>query len=495
MLLLLNEPSAESQESCASERVNKDRTTGGGTDFTQVAMPRERSSSGKLIVPLYIALRVRELKLDIVNGEIHVGLRVFGFWSRKDCEKEWPEGDEFRLDASRNVLGEPVGHPIPNHLDEFIPTISVAGKVRSEEQQDESGLREIKHEGNGMVHTTAPVAKFWHGVVTMPEPDCMVTMMQYRTAAQTFDLRKFPFDRQTIRLNVRLPKANAKDSHFNFIVDEQLEVPKERITPKRQRSPQGASDSGPLEITDEVRKQLSEEWEILSTNFREVPNEDNTSCKSAKVELVVKRKPAYYLTRMFLPSGVCASLSMTAWNLPNTMFEDRAAILVTLFLALVASQTSYSTNLPKLPYMTVLDEYMTACMAFCSLVLVGCVIGSPRRGSYGYVTFGRSANSSSDDDTSGGGIGGVDHDALVMETIDLTCMIVLAAGWLAYNASFYLNHFHRGEGHLQVGRMKDRTPVREVDTPATTSSHVELAASSSSQASTSCRKGSISDNI
>ena len=50
----------------------------------------------------------------------------------------------------------------------------------------------------------------------------------------------------------------------------------------------------------------------------------------------------YYLTRMLLPSGVCASLSMVAWNVEHHAFGERAGILVTLFLALVASTTSYA---------------------------------------------------------------------------------------------------------------------------------------------------------
>lgn len=227
-------------------------------------------------------------------------------------------------------------------------------------------------------------------------------------------------------------------SHFKIIVDDQLEVAKENIRPTDQ--PNG---HGPFELTPSVTNKLSEEWEIVETHFAH----NDKFPDRAKMTVRLRRKSRYYVMRMIVPSGVCASLSMTAWNLSNGEFEGRAAILVTLFLALVASGNTYTALLPRVPYLTALDRYMSACMAFCTLVIVGCVVGSPPRASYGLL-FSRGGGESAAralidldgnlTDLSSVGESEAETSArLLWETVDVGCMFFLAIGWIVYHLHFY----------------------------------------------------------
>lgn len=189
---------------------------------------------------------------------------------------------------------------------------------------------------------------------------------------------------------------------------------------------------GPFELTPTVLEKLDEEWELVEQHFEQHAEEKD----SARVTLRLRRKSRYYVMRMIVPSGVCASLSMTAWNLSNAEFEGRAAILVTLFLALVASGNTYTALLPRVPYLTALDRYMTACMAFCTLVLLGSVLGSPHSSRHAFLG---ARGGPAGNGTAAAIAEGDAEPALTQlwESIDFCCIIVLSVGWLLYHVHFY----------------------------------------------------------
>jgi len=333
--------------------------------------------------PLYLAVRVRTLNLDVASGNIEVGLRLFGFWK---SGLNYPEG---------TVLRQKHGEITPD-LELEIPDIQLAGKVIRAD--DAEADREIK---------------FHH--VPEIDTDTMVTVFQYRAMIEIFRLEEFPFDEQSIELIINLPKSNAKDGHFCLLASDELHIEKERIRPRTTLARGDEDGHGCLEMTYNVQNLLLQQWSILSSEL--VPSRSDRLVLSLRL----RRKHEYYVQRMLLPSAVCASLSMTAWNVEHHNFGERAAILVTLFLALVASTTSYSANLPKLPYLTLLDKYLSTCMAMTTLVTIGCVLGTPR---------GAEAD---EHKQVGGGESSDDFSAAV----DRVAMVVITAWWLGYNAWFF----------------------------------------------------------
>ena len=147
---------------------------------------------------------MRSLTLDVASGRIEVGLRLFGFWK---SGLPFPEG---------TVLRQKHGE-ISKELDREIPDLQLLGKVIRAD--DAEADREVK---------------FHH----LPDidTDTMVTVFQYRIIEEIFQLQNFPFDEQMVELQIRLPKANAKDGHFALHVSDELEVEKERIRPRARQS-------------------------------------------------------------------------------------------------------------------------------------------------------------------------------------------------------------------------------------------------------------------
>ena len=356
--------------------------------------------------PLYLAVRMRSLTLDVASGRIEVGLRLFGFWK---SGLPFPEG---------TVLRQKHGE-ISKELDREIPDLQLLGKVIRAD--DAEADREVK---------------FHH----LPDidTDTMVTVFQYRIIEEIFQLQNFPFDEQMVELQIRLPKANAKDGHFALHVSDELEVEKERIRPKGSAIPRSsflsrnpnANGHGALELTWNVQNLLMQQWTILTSEL--VP----THTDRVLLTLRLRRKHEYYLTRMLIPSGICASLSMVAWNVEHHEFGERASILVTLFLALVASTTSYASNLPKLPYLTELDFYLWYCMLFTTVVTVGCVLGTPRPHQEGAL-----AEQLEDEGKPIKGVG--DPADATAALIDRILMYSLSTLWICYNIYFFGFNLYR----------------------------------------------------
>lgn len=340
---------------------------------------------------LFLALRVRALHLDVARGHTEVGMRIFGFW-----KSDMP----FEVGT---VLRQKHGDITPE-IEQHIPDIQVVGKVAgsaADEADKEIKFHHLQISIDGEVHET----------------DTMVTIFQQRVMEDIFQLHDFPFDEQHLELLVRLPKSNAKDAHFRLRVTHDLHVDKENIRPRL------SGGQGALDITENVRKLLLQQWTILSSELHAGHTLERPSNDRAMLMFHLRRKHEYYLARMLVPSGVCASLAMTAWNVEHHAFGERAAILVTLFLALVASTTSYAANLPKLPYLTQLDKYLNACLGFTTMVTVGCVAGTPRGAEM------ETAESASYATRLG--------SELVSAQVDRWIMLVLSSMWILYNMWYF----------------------------------------------------------
>ena len=172
--------------------------------------------------PLFLAIRVRTLHLDVASGRIDVGLRLFGFWKSGLSSETYPEG---------TVLRQKHGE-ITKEVEREIPEINLLGKVVRE--NDAESDREVKFH-----HVTIETAD---GTF---ETDTMITVFQYRTIEEMFLLHEFPFDEQTLALEIRLPKSNAKDAHFGIRVSDSLHVEKENIRPRFATSGGGGGSDGP----------------------------------------------------------------------------------------------------------------------------------------------------------------------------------------------------------------------------------------------------------
>lgn len=151
--------------------------------------------------------------------------------------------------------------------------------------------------------------------------------------ATHYDLRRFPFDRQTLELQVESYLWNR--DQLQFIHDETIS---------------GFGDG--ISIP---------EWNIEAVNGRvsEVAvMRSDTPFSHYILEIEIGRTPGFYLWKVFLPLVVIVALSWSVFWMTDERFSARSRISATGVLTIVAYQFVFAENLPRVGYLTLLDQVM-----------------------------------------------------------------------------------------------------------------------------------------
>ena len=147
------------------------------------------------------------------------------------------------------------------------------------------------------------------------------------------DLRRFPFDRQT--LAVRIQSFIWTDDQLVFVTDPT------RIGFNPNSTFEGLTVT---RVTTEVRQHELTGWTAAE------------SYSEFAASIDVERQAAFYLWTVFTPVVLIFLISCTIFVVHIEAFADRIGISLTALLACVATQFAISFNLPQIPYLTVIDR-------------------------------------------------------------------------------------------------------------------------------------------
>jgi hypothetical protein len=151
--------------------------------------------------------------------------------------------------------------------------------------------------------------------------------------ATHYDLRRFPLDRQTLELQVESYLWNR--DQLQFIHDETIS---------------GFSDG--ISIP---------EWNIEGVNGhvgKAAVMRSATPFSRYTLEIEISRKPGFYIWKVFLPLIVIVSLSWSIFWMTDERFSARSRISATGVLTVVAYQFVFAESLPRVGYLTLLDQVM-----------------------------------------------------------------------------------------------------------------------------------------
>jgi len=151
--------------------------------------------------------------------------------------------------------------------------------------------------------------------------------------ATTYDLHRFPFDRQILALQVE---------SYLWHRDQLRLVHDETIS--------GFNDG--INIP---------EWTIRAvhghvTDVAVMRSDARFSRYTLEIE--IDRKPGFYLWKVFLPLIVIVSLSWSVFWMTDERFSARSRISATGVLTIVAYQFVFAESLPRVGYLTLLDQVM-----------------------------------------------------------------------------------------------------------------------------------------
>eukprot|EP01105_Mastigella_eilhardi_P008606 TRINITY_DN2081_c0_g1_i2.p1 TRINITY_DN2081_c0_g1~~TRINITY_DN2081_c0_g1_i2.p1 ORF type:complete len:408 (-),score=116.32 TRINITY_DN2081_c0_g1_i2:24-1247(-) len=175
---------------------------------------------------------------------------------------------------------------------------------------------------------------------------------------ELFELNRFPFDRQLLRVRV-----------CNDVFSNPDDKPIMFEAPKRNENGKWNLDLKQFAQNDQV------EW---LTDFGATPNpvlgfydEDRVlETPGFIVEIKVQRKAGFYFWNTIVPLALIVSLSFLSAVFPTGDAASRLALTVTLLLTAVAFKGTTTSYLPKISYLTMLDVFIVA--AFSTLSLVVC---------------------------------------------------------------------------------------------------------------------------
>jgi hypothetical protein len=151
------------------------------------------------------------------------------------------------------------------------------------------------------------------------------------------DLKRFPFDGQTLSIIVTAFDPFAKD--LDLVIDER------RVGKLSEAS-----------VTD---------WEILSVGARvtPIPGEDPSE-KRFSFEVKVSRKSTFYVWRVLLPMTLLVIASWLVFWFEPTNLQPQISTGLAILLSLVTFTYAIDFSLPKVAYLTFIDRYTLTSFAF-----------------------------------------------------------------------------------------------------------------------------------
>ncbi len=157
------------------------------------------------------------------------------------------------------------------------------------------------------------------------------------TFSTAMDLRAFPFDSQTLRLEVE-----PTDDLTGQV--EHCALRGERLHARGAAVPTGWTLTG-----------------VSSASRVKDVSMDDTHWSSFTLALQVTRQPGFYMWRVVLVVVALLLLTMTTFACAPDNIGDRLSVTMTLALTIVAFQLVVAEILPKVEYLTYLDKVFLSC--------------------------------------------------------------------------------------------------------------------------------------
>jgi Neurotransmitter-gated ion-channel ligand binding domain/Neurotransmitter-gated ion-channel transmembrane region len=185
---------------------------------------------------------------------------------------------------------------------------------------------------------------------------CEYTVRQtgtFKLQEQASAFRGFPFDRHDLAIEIESFLWDRDQVRFHFYSNEKTDL-------------------------------KSAEWKILAlrTQVLEVAHVDEPAPFShAAFVLTIKREPGFYLWRICLPLVILVAIAMSVVWIPHRQLESRMILSVTTLVAITTFSIFVNTDLPKLPYLTMIDVWMlfsfilSACSAIGNVVVASSAHG------------------------------------------------------------------------------------------------------------------------
>ena len=181
------------------------------------------------------------------------------------------------------------------------------------------------------------------------EGNVMYRQRVFGNFSQPLNLRKFPFDQQTLKFEF-LSVGNTPDE-VNLIknssgIKEEFTWPNWHIL----------------------------NWDFIDFNFQYLP--DVPAREGLIFSLTAKRYVQFYIFKFIIPLLLIVCMSWIVFWIDPTDYAAQISVAITSMLTLIAYQYLVGSSLPRVPYLTQLDKLMFLSTAMVFVTLIEVVITS-----------------------------------------------------------------------------------------------------------------------
>ena len=172
--------------------------------------------------------------------------------------------------------------------------------------------------------------------------------------AQSLNLRSFPFDRDTFRVQIVVLGYRP----------EEIQLAPDAM----------ALSAGMREGVGLAEKLTIQDWRVISTGTRVEPYRITPGVEVAgySFEFTAARNAHHFVIKVIIPLVLIVMMSWAVfWIEPNDA-STQVGVAVTAMLTLIAYRFAVDSEVPKLPYLTRLDSFilMSSLLVFLSLIEV-----------------------------------------------------------------------------------------------------------------------------
>ena len=187
-------------------------------------------------------------------------------------------------------------------------------------------------------------------------PDGTATYRQHLVGrfSQALNLRDFPFDHETFRIQIVVPGYTAQDILFE--------------------PDPGALAAGLKEGVGVTDRLTLQDWRITRVGSRVEPFKagPNLHLTAFALEIDATRQTHHFILKVIIPLILIVMMSWAVFWIEPTDAGSQLGVAVTAMLTLIAYRFAIDGDVPKLPYLTRLDSFvlMSTVLVFLSIIEV-----------------------------------------------------------------------------------------------------------------------------
>src|SRR5215469_6013319 len=216
-------------------------------------------------------------------------------------------------------------------------------------------LDEVWNPRVGIANETNSVSRRLPESVEVEADGTVISRQRYvGSFTQPLRLKSFPFDKQTFR--VQLVAVRYTPNEVKFVPDQKM-------------MDAGLKQAGGIAPSITLPDWTVESWEIKPLDYALGPGLEYSGYS---FEFTASRNVQHYILKVILPLVLIVIMSWTVFWIDPIHSNSQISVAVTSMLTLIAYRFAIDSQLPRLPYMTLLDAFILTgtVLVFFSLIEV-----------------------------------------------------------------------------------------------------------------------------